>query len=166
MAKDQMNYGQLVEAALRGVVATALRRAAEGPLPGNHHFYISFRADHPAAKVSPVLKAQHPQEMTVVLQHQYWDLEVTPEGFAVTLSFNKAHERLVVPFDALTGFYDPSVQFGLQFKGAERAAAPAGLPVPAPATVRKPPIPAGPAAGPAPAAAPENVVSLDRFRKS
>jgi hypothetical protein len=165
MAKDLMNYGQLVETALRSVVETALRRAAEGRLPGNHHFYISFRTDHPSAKVSPVLKAQYPQEMTIILQHQYWDLEVSAEGFAVTLSFNKMHERLTVPYDALTGFYDPSVQFGLQFKGGAQAGA--GLPMPA----LPPSPPAVPAAKAAeapkePPAGTENVVSLDRFRKS
>ena len=162
MAKDHLNYSQLVETALKGVVETALRRAAEAGLPGDHHFYISFRTDHPATRISPVLKAQYPQEMTIVLQHQYWKLEVTPEGFAVTLSFNRMHERLSVPFAALTGFHDPSVQFGLQFKGAEAAATP--LQPPAPAAETPTPAPAETTA-PQPESEAEKVVTLDRFRK-
>jgi uncharacterized protein len=165
MAKDHMNYSQLVETALKGVVESALRRAAESHLPGNHHFYISFRTDHAGTRISPVLKAQYPQEMTIVLQHQYWDLSVTPDGFEVTLSFNKVNERLSVPFSALTGFYDPSVQFGLQFKGAEAAGAPAQPPAPVPAA--SPPAPAETPTAPAsaPESEAEKIVSLDRFRK-
>ena len=113
------DYDALVEQALRGVVREALTRAAEHGLPGDHHFYVTFRTDAEGVSIPPHLKAAHPEEITIVLQHEYWDLGVdvdAPDSFSVTLSFNNKHERLVVPFPAITGFADPSAKFGLQFQ--------------------------------------------------
>lgn len=169
MAKDQMNYSGLVEEALRSVARTVLRQTAKDGLKGEHHFYLSFRTDHARTEVSETLKAQYPEEMTIVLQHQYWGLEVGEEAFEVTLSFNKVHERLHVPFAALTGFYDPSVQFGLQFQGGARPTEVAKLPTVA-APPAKPPVPVENARPPAakPRRKPardDKVVSIDQFRK-
>jgi hypothetical protein len=119
MATDQMAYNAMVQSALRGVVRTALERAVSDGLPGEHHFYIGFRTNDPGVEVPDHLRASHPDEMTIVLQHQYWGLEVDEDGFYITLSFNHRQERLRVPFAAMTSFYDPSVQFGLQFQGPE-----------------------------------------------
>ncbi len=115
MGSDNMNYSEMVEEALRGVVREAFKRVERRGLLGNHHFYISFRTTHPGVEIAPHLHAEHPHEMTIVMQHQYWGLEVDDAGFAVTLSFSGAHERLRVPFSAITSFADPGVQFGLQF---------------------------------------------------
>lgn len=115
LVDDEIDYEELVQEGLRLVVKEALVRVAEeGPI-GLHHFYISFRTDFPGVEISDSLRKSHPEEMTIVLQHQYWDLEVTEEYFAVTLSFNEAHERIKVPFIAILSFMDPSVKFGLQF---------------------------------------------------
>lgn len=115
MPKDLMQYDKLAQQALRGVVRASLEIVKKDGLPGDHHFYIAFATKAPGVQVSDRLRTQHPDEMTIILQHQYWDLEVTPERFSITLSFNNVSETLVVPFDAVKGFYDPSVQFGLQF---------------------------------------------------
>lgn len=115
MGSDNMNYSDMVEDALRGVVREAFKVVERQGLVGNHHFYISFRTTHPGVEIAPHLHAEHPHEMTIVMQHQYWGLEVDDEGFTVTLSFSGAHERLRVPFAAITAFADPGVQFGLQF---------------------------------------------------
>jgi hypothetical protein len=165
--------------------------AAKSGLPGEHHFYIAFDTQAPGVKLSARLREQYPQEMTIILQHQFWDLVVNNEGFEVGLSFGGVPERLAVPFDAIKGFYDPSVQFGLQFEAQTEAAAESeattdkALPKPvkkAAASDAKPENIAPPAAKPAaepPAAAPPSpreaepqpqstgadVVSLDRFRK-
>lgn len=106
----------MVEEALRGVVRDSLHFAAEHGLPGEHHFYITFRPHHPDVGMSDHLKARHPDEMTIVLQHQFWDLNVTEDGFSVTLSFSGKPETMVIPFSAVTGFADPSAKFGLQFQ--------------------------------------------------
>ena len=116
MAKDELGYDRIVERQLRGVAREVLAQVATKGLPGDHHFYITFRTDHPGASMGPGLKAQFPKEITIVLQHQFWGLEVTDEAFAVTLSFSGKHERLHVPFEALVSFTDPSVKFGLQFE--------------------------------------------------
>ncbi len=123
MSKDLIRYDLLVQDALKGVVRKVLGDAARDGLLGDHHFYISFRTDFPGARVSSRLREKYPQEMTIVLQHQFWDLSVTEHAFEVGLSFSGIPERLVVPFDAITGFFDPSVQFGLKFEtgGAEPA---------------------------------------------
>ena len=112
--KDLIRYDLLVQDALKGVVRKVLIDAKEG-LPGEHHFYISFQTDFPGVRLSNRLREKYPQEMTIVLQHQFWDLNVTEHTFEVGLSFSGIPERLLIPFDALTGFFDPSVQFGLKF---------------------------------------------------
>jgi hypothetical protein len=112
--KDLIRYDLLVQDALKGVVRKVLIDAKDG-LPGEHHFYISFQTDFPGVRLSNRLREKYPQEMTIVLQHQYWDLNVTEHTFEVGLSFSGIPERLLIPFDALTGFFDPSVQFGLKF---------------------------------------------------
>lgn len=114
-SEDLIRYDVMVQQALIGVVRKILQDAAKHGLPGEHHFYISFRTDAPGARVSSRLKEKHPEEMTIVLQHQFWDLLVTDHAFEVGLSFGGVPERLLVPFEAMTGFFDPSVQFGLKF---------------------------------------------------
>ncbi len=116
MAREQLRYDKMVEAALRGVVRTALRQVSEIGLPGNHHFYLTFRTTQRGVKIPDYLRAQYPGEMTIVLQYQFFGLEVTEDVFSVTLSFNNIHERLTVPFAAITTFADPSVNFALQFQ--------------------------------------------------
>lgn len=116
MADDQFRYDLMVEAALRTVVRDALRLAGERGLPGNHHFYITFRTGAPGVNIPDYLVERYPDEMTIVLQFQFWDLVIEEERFSVTLSFNDIREPLTIPFEALTGFADPSVQFGLQFQ--------------------------------------------------
>lgn len=118
-----LRYDKMVEDALRGVVRQSLAQVAKNGFPGNHHFYVTFRTAAPGVVLPEHLRAQYPEEMTIVLQHQFWGLEVDEDAFEVTLSFNKVHERLRVPFAALTGFVDPSVRFGLQFKGEVLAGA-------------------------------------------
>jgi len=115
MAVDHIRYDILAQEALRGVVRAVLRDAAKDGLPGSHHFYISFDTQADGVRLSPRMLAQYPEEMTVVLQHQFWDLLVTEDGFEVGVSFGGVPERLAVPFAAIKGFFDPSVQFGLQF---------------------------------------------------
>jgi uncharacterized protein len=114
-SEDLIRYDVMVQQALIGVVRKILQDAAKHGLPGEHHFYISFRTDAPGSRVSSRLKEKHPEEMTIVLQHQFWDLLVTEHAFEVGLSFGGVPERLLVPFEAMTGFFDPSVQFGLKF---------------------------------------------------
>jgi hypothetical protein len=116
MAVDHIRYDILAQEALRGVVRTVLLDAAKSGLPGEHHFYISFDTRADGVRISPRMLAQYPEEMTVVLQHQFWDLVVTDDGFEVGLSFGGIPERLVIPFASIKGFFDPSVQFGLQFE--------------------------------------------------
>jgi hypothetical protein len=159
-AQDLMNYEALAQDALRGVVKAALKRgAAPGGLPGAHHFYITFKTD--AAGVSgPVdLLSKYPDEMTIVLQHQYWDLAPGETFFSVTLQFGGQPKRLSIPYAAVTRFYDPSVQFLLQFEppaaGVEAKAAPAPVEVKAEAA----------ADAPVPAEGEAKIVSLDQFRK-
>jgi hypothetical protein len=129
MPTDHLRYDLLAQEALRGVVQRVLTDAAKNGLPGDHHFYISFDTRMPGVRISPRLREKYPEEMTIVLQHQFWDLIVAEQGFEVGLSFNGVPERLVVPFEAIKGFFDPSVQFGLQFEvvkkeGAEGATEP------------------------------------------
>ncbi len=117
MAEDQIRYDVMTQDALRGVVRSVLEQIAKTGLPGEHHLYIAFDTHGPGVSVSNRLMEQYPDEMTIVLQHQFWDLEVSDERFEVKLSFNNVPERLVVPFTEIKAFYDPSVQFGLQFGG-------------------------------------------------
>lgn len=119
MPEDQMRYDLLAQQALRGVVRAALERVRLDGLPGEHHFYIAFDTNHPGAKLSDRLKRKYPEEMTVVLQHQFWGLVVRDDGFCVELSFDNIPEKLEVPFAAIRGFFDPYVQFGLQFEMEE-----------------------------------------------
>ncbi len=119
MSQDYMHYHEMMERALKGVMRQALERAVAGPLPGNHHFYISFLTGHPDVEIAPFLHERYPDEMTIVLQHQFWGLAVDDQGFRVTLSFSGTQEELVIPYDAVTGFADPSVQFGLRFQADE-----------------------------------------------
>ena len=186
---DQIRYDLLTQQALRGVVRSVLTDTAKKGLPGDHHFYISFDTRADGVRLSDRLRAQYPDEMTIILQHQFWDLKVGDEGFEVGLSFGGIPERLSVPFDAINGFFDPSVQFGLQFEevteGEERPA-PANVQEPVSTNSKKKRQPASAPASPAaaeptpprqPAAAakrekPEKpvngggeVVRLDRFRK-
>ena len=123
MAVDHIRYDILAQEALRGVVHRVLVDAAKNGLPGEHHFYISFDTRADGVRLSPRMLAQYPEEMTVVLQHQFWDLIVTDEGFEVGVSFGGIPERLSVPFAAVKGFFDPSVQFGLQFETVTEAQA-------------------------------------------
>jgi hypothetical protein len=113
---DQIRYDLLTQQALRGVVRAVLTDAAKKGLPGEHHFYIAFNTRAEGVRMSERLRAQYPEEMTVILQHQFWDLVVTEEGFEVGLSFGGIPEKLAIPFEAINGFFDPSVQFGLQFE--------------------------------------------------
>lgn len=113
---DHIRYDLLTQQALRGVVRNVLADAAKKGLPGDHHFYISFDTQADGVRMSDRLRAQYPEEMTVILQHQFWDLAVTEQGFEVGMSFGGIPEKLAIPFDAITGFFDPSVQFGLQFE--------------------------------------------------
>jgi hypothetical protein len=115
MKQDDLRYDRLVEAALRGVVRDALRAAMPDCMPGDHHFYLTFRTRAPGVKIPAFLLEQYPEEMTIVLQHQFWGLKADDEHFEVTLSFNNRPADLYVPFAALTAFIDPSVKFGLQF---------------------------------------------------
>jgi len=187
MTVDYIRYDILTQDALRTVVRTVLTDAATKGLPGEHHFFISFDTRADGVGLSARLKAQYPKEMTIVLQHQFWDLVVTDDRFEVGLSFSGIAERLVVPLRAITGFADPSVQFGLQFSasgdedeaGAETTAEKADKKAVArpPARHERPaptptlPTPANPADTPEPGAKPDapatggEVVRLDRFRK-
>jgi hypothetical protein len=152
----------MVESALRDVVRRSLALVAERGLPGAHHFYITFRTDRPDVLIPTRLRQQYPKEMTIVVQHQFWGLEVDRETMRITLSFNNQQERLVIPFSALTAFADPSCKFGLQFEAragngneapAEHSAAPQpGVPVPSS------PAESGDSKG-------AEVVTLDAFRK-
>jgi len=116
MSQDQLRYDRMVETALRGVVRSALREVEKNGLPGEHHFYVTFRTTFPGVQIPDHLRQQYPVEMTIVLQYQFYGLEVTNEGFTVTLSFGGVHEPLIIPFAAITTFADPSVNFALQFQ--------------------------------------------------
>ena len=182
MARDWIRYDLLVQDALRGVVRSILERVARESLPGNHHFFITFRTKAPGVEISDALREAYPDDMTIVLQHQYWGLTVDEESFSVGLSFNKVPETLVIPFTAVSMFHDPSVQFMLPFQPVPTEA-PGGRPAPQGDLVKfdaesdgdetVATAEGGEAAGPDPSrddAAPEasptgEVVSLDTFRK-
>lgn len=192
MPVDTIRYDLLTQDALRGVIRTVLTDAATKGLPGEHHFFITFDTRAEGVRMSQRLKASYPEEMTIVLQHQFWDLSVAEEDFEVGLAFNGIPERLHIPLKAVKSFLDPSVQFGLQFTVEPEAGvapvAPAAPAIPGPKKA-KPELPAGkrepakpatkkepmpqdaPAAAkakkdePAPDAPTGEVVRLDRFRK-
>jgi uncharacterized protein len=188
MATDLIRYDLLVQDALRSVVRKVLADTARGGLIGEHHFNIAFKTQAPGVVVPAAVKSRFPDEMSIILQHEFWDLVVTPDAFEVNLNFSRRPERLTVPFDAITGFTDPSVPFGfkLEPRQAEEAAQPAprrappGPRRPDPSTAQ-PSVPAKtpPVKSPEPmgakaselaakasAAPPEaKVVSIDAFRK-
>jgi hypothetical protein len=177
MATDHIRYDVLTRDALRGVLRRVLTDAAAHGLPGEHHFFITFLSTAEGVKLSPRLLAQYPDEMTIILQHQFWDLVVHDDRFEVGLSFGGIPERLVVPFAAIKSFFDPSVQFGLQFETADAAAAETmvdaeerakNLPASsAPSALAAASQPAAPEKAEEPAKPGEGaeVVRLDRFRK-
>lgn len=185
MPEDMIRYDILVQEALRGVMRKVMAEVVQAGLPGDHHFYIAFSTGAPGVRVSQRLRQRYPDEMTIVLQHQFRDLVVNEQGFEVSLSFGGITERLEVPFSAVKGFFDPSVQFGLQFEPSsldddeEEGEDEEGVEDEAPVAVEPTPIsglprsiPAAPreaeaprkdeTSGPAPGA---EVVSLDAFRK-
>jgi uncharacterized protein len=131
MPVDHLRYDLLTQDALRGLIRTVLTDAATKGLPGEHHFFITFDTRADGVQISPRLKASYPQEMTIVLQHQFWDLKVTEDDFEVGLAFNGIPERLHIPLKAVKAFHDPAVQFGLQFTVESEAGAAAEPPVPA-----------------------------------
>ena len=170
-AQDLMGYEAMAQDALRGVVRSALKRAAEPQgLPGNHHFYITFKTHGAGVTVPPDLAEKYPDEMTIVLQHQYWDLAPGETFFSITLRFGGQPKTIQAPYAAVTRFYDPSIQFLLQFEADPNAVAPAEME--AEVVPMRPRLAAsegeevvaptedgeGPDDGP-------KVVSLDRFRK-
>jgi len=187
MTKDGLRYDRMVEAALRGVVREAIAQAAETGLLAGHHFYITFKTNAPGVAISDHLRSKYPEEMTIVIEHQFWDLTVTDQSFAVTLSFNNRPERLTIPFAAIGAFADPSVKFGLQFQetvvgetpvtGAAQGLRLAETPAATEAAKRgkektSPKLVEGtlpgdkrPAGGKATAKKPGEVVTLDTFRK-
>lgn len=161
MAEDLIRYDILVQEALRGVVRKVLSEVVRTGLPGEHHFFISFFTKAPGVRMSQRLLEQYDKEMTIVLQNQYWDLKVTDTGFEVGLSFDGHPETLAIPFSAMKGFFDPSVQFGLQLNG-ESAAMEAASDKPAAQSEDGDEPPSGPSSPDAPG---DKVISLDRFRK-
>lgn len=163
MPDDLMRYDLLAQQALRGVVREALRIAAENGLPGEHHFYIAFNTRYPGVEISERLAQRYPREMTIVLQHQFWNLKVLDDRFEAELSFDNIPERLVVPFDAVKGFLDPAVQFGLQFETVTAGRQGKPKEVPPPVAEEQPvaaEMPQSEAQGEG-----HKIVSLDSFRK-
>jgi hypothetical protein len=169
MAKDYIGYQQLTDAALRGVVRDALRRVEKQGLVASHHFRVTFKTPFPGVEIPDFLREQYPEEMTIILQHQFWGLKVKEEQFEVTLSFRKVPATLTVPFAALTQFVDPGVQFGLQFREVDESgeiktsSQPTTLTPAQPVKAEKP-VEAS-TDEPEKPAAPAEVVSLDAFRK-
>lgn len=191
MADDHIRYDILVQDALRSVIRKILSEVAKtGSLPGNHHFFITFSTEAPGVRISSRLKEKYPDQMTIVLQYQFWDLKVHDTGFEVSLSFSDIAEKLEIPFSSVRGFYDPSVNFELEFdvQMTEEESAEVMSLVPAEAKAEKPKVEKKPAAveeakarkalprkKPADKPAPDagagedkptaDVVSLDAFRK-
>ena len=146
-------YDEIVQDALRGVVYGVLKRVeTEGGLPGNHHFYIAFKTGAPGVEMPAHLRHRYPDEMTIVIQHRYWDLNVAREHFEIGLSFNQVPTKLSIPYTAITGFHDPSVEFALQFPAPEGVTPSAPEPEPEPT----PPSESGDGS---------NGVTVDAFRK-
>ncbi len=165
MDKDLLRYDRMVESALRGVVREAIARVAGFGLPSGHSLYITFRSDFPGVDMPDWLKAQYPEAMTIVLEHQFWDLAAEEETFGVTLSFKGRRQRITVPYGALSAFHDPGVQFGLRFdqsqdeeKSAAQAGRAAAVPTPLPGPSAKPDAAAD-------AGKTAQVVNLEAFRK-
>jgi uncharacterized protein len=158
-----INYGQLMHKALRQLMAEVLSRVARDGLPGKHHFFITFDTTHPGADMNPTLKARYPKEMTIVLQDWFEDLAVMKDRFSVTLNFGNVPEPIVVPFEAIKTFVDPSVEFGLRFDAHEEEDEDQGGPAGS-GSAGAPPDSA-PAASGALRPGEGEVVSLDKFRK-
>jgi len=157
VAQDLFQYDKMVERALRGVVRDALARVAQEGPRGAHHFYIGFATGMPGVVIPDSLRERFPEEMTIVLQHQFWDLEIGEESFSVSLSFQKQLERLTIPFAAIRSFADPSVNFALEFAEPPAAEPKAVGSLPAPKPAAEPlPDQDRPAA---------EIVTLDSFRK-
>ena len=154
---DFVAYEKLIDGALRAVVRETLSHVVAHGLSGPHHLYLTFKTGFTGVEMPENLRAQHPEEMTIVLQHQYWGLEVAEESFAVSLSFNRAPQRLVIPFAALTRFADPGVNFGLQFQGTAEASTEAAQPAGPSAETAKESKPSEPGEG--------KVITLDSFRR-
>jgi hypothetical protein len=185
MATDHIRYDILAQEALRGVVRTVLADAGKKGLPGEHHFKITFATTAPGVRLSDRMRGQYPEAMTIILQHQFWDLVVNDDGFEVGLSFGGVPERLAIPFDAITAFYDPAVQFGFQFetieagatgdagapgKPAEKTIKPLSQVTPEPNKTEPFPAQSGAKSAEPPSSGPDHggggeVVRLDRFRK-
>ena len=168
MSKDFLNYEKMVERALKNVVVEALDQVAKHGLPGAHHLYVTFATGFAGVELPDHLYEKFPEEMTIVLQHQFWDLVVEEDRFLVTLSFNDVPEKLVIPFRAIKSFADPSVNFGLQLKFE----CDGGMTVSSPAApgekAAKKEISPGTEAGFKPSKEPgdgDNIVTLDTFRK-
>ena len=172
MAEDHIRYDILAQEALRGVMRKVLAEVARTGLPGSHHFFITFLTGAPGVRISPRLRERYPEQMTIVIQFQYWDLKVTETGFEIGLSFSDVPEKLEVPFAAVRGFYDPSVNFELEFDvKAEPVAVvepvrPVAVEKPAPKKVEAKEKPSAPKNAPAADEGKSaDVVSLDAFRK-
>ena len=170
MAKDYIGYEALADRALRSVVKEALKRAEKQGLIGSHHFYLTFKTHDEGVDIPPFLKERYPDEMTIVLQNQFWGLRAGEDSFEVSLTFQKVPATLVIPYAALTSFVDPGVQFGLQFRNSSASqqlapASPSATAVPAEQSGGAPAEEtARSEEAPAPPPAPQ-VVSLDKFRK-
>jgi uncharacterized protein len=174
MAEDLMRYDLLAQDALRGVVRSALAQVAVSGLPGDHHLFIAIDTRHSQVQISDRLRQKYPEEITIVLQHQFWNLEVRETEFSVELTFDNVLEKLVVPYTAIKGFFDPAVQFGLQFEikppaETDVAEGEAAVEPPPAKAARKAGAASGGGTEPGPAKDPEGdgpkVVSLDQFRK-
>ncbi len=180
MAEDLLRYDLLIEEGLRSVVRKAFETVARDGFPGDHHFYITFKTTYPGVELAAPLRQKYSDDMTIVLQHQFFGLKITDVGFGVVLSFNRAHERLFIPFDAITAFSDPSVNFALQFQvpaspsGSEGASGGGVVADLAPlrsvggGTPQAPATPSESAKTPVPSEPSSKtgeVISLDRFRK-
>jgi hypothetical protein len=168
MAKEILRYDRMIESAMRTVVRQALTEVAEHGLPGDHHFYLTFRTDHGGVTLPDYLRAKYPKEMTIVLQFQFWGLDIGEDAFSVSLSFGGKRERVTVPYAALTVFADPAVKFTLPLQMAALAAqleatGKTASESPAPAESASHP-PAEPVKE-LPAAGGGKVVALDAFRK-
>lgn len=159
-ATDHINYHALTQAALRGVLRTALQNVSKlERMPGDHHFYVTFRTHMQGVQMADYLKDKFPDEMTIVIQHQYWEFEVFDDRFEIILKFSGVPQHMSIPFAAVSRFFDPSVNFGLQFD-ADPSAVAEGLPTVLPG------VGTAPAEAPAtPESAEGTVVSLDAFRR-